>query len=134
MEKHNSKLLIVFFVIFLIFGITFFSSGKELKLKWVFLNPEGTIKVEPIKLNPHPSTLEGKTVILRWNGKHNGDKFLERVGELLKEKVKEIKIIKSWEVAPETVDPITGSQERSEEFARAIAKFKPDIVIAAQSD
>jgi hypothetical protein len=134
MEKYRSKLLIAFSVFFLIFGITFFSLGKELKQKWIFLNPEGAIKVEPTKLNLHPPSLEGKTVVLRWNGKHNGDKFLERVGELLKEKVKDIKIIKSWEVAPETVDPITGSQERSEEFARTIAKFKPDIVIAAQSD
>jgi hypothetical protein len=48
--------------------------------------------------------------------------------------VKNIKVIKSWEVAPETVDPIAGSQERSQEFARMIAKFNPDLVIGAQSD
>jgi hypothetical protein len=72
--------------------------------------------------------------MLRWNGKHNGDKFLERIAELLTDTVKGLKVIKSWEVAPETVDPIAGSQERSQEFARAIARFKPDIVIGAQSD
>ena len=110
------------------------SLAKEIRQKWELLNPEGVVKIEAMKINPHPSTLEGKTVMLRWNGKHNGDKFLERVGELLVNKVKDIRIIKSWEVAPETVDPITGSQERSQEFAKAIAKFKPDIVIGAQSD
>ena len=127
---------VLFFSAF--FLICFFTSvispAKEIRQKWELLNPEGVIKIEATKINPHPSTLEGKTVILRWNGKHNGDKFLERVGDLLVERVKNIRIIKSWEVAPETVDPITGSQERSQEFAKAIAKFKPDIVIGAQSD
>lgn len=101
---------------------------------WELINPEGVIKIEPMKLNPHPSRLEGKTILLRSNGKHNGDKFLIRVGELLKDKVKDIKIIYSWEVAPETVDPITGSYERSKKFAQKLASFKPDLVIGSQAD
>ncbi len=117
-----------------LFTLSAISLTKEMGQKWEILNPEGVIKIEPMKINSHPSTLEGKTVMLRWNGKHNGDKFLERVGELLKEKVKNVRVVKSWEVAPETVDPITGSEGRSQEFARAIAKFRPDIVIGAQSD
>ena len=102
--------------------------------EWDLINPEGAIKIDPMKLNPHPTSLEGKTVMLRSNGKHNGDKFLIRVGELLKDKVRDIKIIYSWEVAPETVDPITGSQERSKKFAQKLASFKPDLVIASQAD
>jgi hypothetical protein len=98
------------------------------------LNPEGVVKINEMKVNPHPPTLKGKTVMLRWNGKHNGNHFLDRVGELLSEKVGDVRVIKSWEVAPETVDPITGSEERSREFAMAIRKFKPDLVIGAQSD
>lgn len=101
---------------------------------WELINPEGVVKIETMKLNPHPSRLEGKTIMLRSNGKHNGDKFLIRVGELLKDKVKDIKIIYSWEVAPETVDPITGSHERSNKFAQKLASFKPDLVIASQAD
>lgn len=101
---------------------------------WELINPEGVVKIETMKLNPHPSRLEGKTIMLRSNGKHNGDKFLIRVGELLKDKIKDIKIIYSWEVAPETVDPITGSHERSNKFAQKLASFKPDLVIASQAD
>jgi hypothetical protein len=101
---------------------------------WELINPEGVVKIEIMKLNPHPSRLEGKTMMLRSNGKHNGDKFLIRVGELLKDKVKDIKIIYSWEVAPETVDPITGSHERSKKFAQKLASFKPDLVVASQAD
>jgi hypothetical protein len=108
--------------------------AEEKIQEWELINPEGVIKIEPMKLNPHPSSLEGKTIMLRSNGKHNGDKFLIRVGELLKDKVKNIKIIYSWEVAPETVDPITGSQERSKKFAQKLASFKPDLVIASQAD
>jgi len=108
--------------------------AEEKIQEWELINPEGVIKIEPMKLNPHPTSLEGKTIMLRSNGKHNGDKFLIRVGELLKDKVKDIKIIYSWEVAPETVDPITGSHERSKKFAQKLASFKPDLVIASQAD
>ena len=109
-------------------------AAKEKIQEWELINPEGVVKIEQMKLNPHPSRLEGKTIMLRSNGKHNGDKFLIRVGELLKEKVMDIKIIYSWEVAPETVDPITGSLERSKKFAQKLASFKPDLVIASQAD
>jgi hypothetical protein len=108
--------------------------SKERDQSWEILNPGGVIKIEPMEINPHPSTLEGKTIMLRWNGKHNGDNFLNRVAELLAQKVKDIKIIKSWEVAPETVDPITGSQERSMELMKKLAAFKPDLVIGSQAD
>jgi len=108
--------------------------AKEKMQEWELINPEGVVKIEPMKLNPHPTSLERKTIMLRSNGKHNGDKFLIRVGELLKDKVKDIKIIYSWEVAPETVDPITGSHERSKKFSQKLASFSPDLVIASQAD
>lgn len=107
---------------------------KETVQKWELVDPEGVIRIEPMNINPHPSTLEGKTVMLRWNGKHNGDNFLNRVAELFTEQVKDIKIIKSWELAPETVDPISGSQERSMELMKKLAAFKPDLVIGSQAD
>ena len=123
--------MIVFTVLFLIPRV---GLAKEREQRWEILNPAGVVKIEPMGINPHPSTLEGKTIMLRWNGKHNGDNFLNRVAELLAEKVREVKIIKSWEVAPETVDPITGSQERSLELMKKLAALKPDLVIASQAD
>lgn len=125
---------ITFLMLMIVFTFPRVLIAKERAQLWEVINPEGVIRIEPMKVNLHPSTLEGKTVVLRWNGKHNGDHFLNRVAELLNEKVKGIKVTKSWEVAPETVDPITGNDERSKEFARRIASFKPDIVIAAQAD
>jgi hypothetical protein len=133
-KRFFQPILICLTLFAVLLGISRFSLTKETKQKWEVLSPEGVIKIEPVKINLHPPTLEGKTVMFRWNGKHNGDRFLNRIGELLAENVKNVKLIKSWEVAPETVDPITGSHERSEAFARRIAQFKPDIIIGAQSD
>ena len=110
------------------------SLAKEPAQTWELVNPEGVIRLEPLRVNPHPASLQGKTVLLRWNGKHNGDLFLARIGELLAGEVKGLKIIKSWEVAPETVDAITGSQEKSQQYMKKLAAFKPDMVIGAQAD
>lgn len=107
--------------------------ANEMTEEWEVLNPESLVKSEPIKVNFHPATLEGKTVLLRWNGKHNGNNFLNRLGELLVEKVKDVKIIKSWEAAPETSN-ISGNPNRSKHFVKNLVKFKPHIVIGSQAD
>ena len=109
------------------------SMAKETPQEWELVNPEGVIKIEPMKVNPHPKSLEGKTVLLRWNGKHNGDNFLSRVGELLKENVKNVKIVKSWEVAPWTAI-IAGNPDKSREIVKTLAVHKPDLVIGSQCD
>lgn len=101
--------------------------------KWELLNPESVFQIEPMKINPHPSTLEAKTVLLRWNGKHNGDNFLNRVAEFLSERVQGIRIIKSWEFAPETAMS-SQNPDTSKEFAKKLASQNPDLVIGAQGD
>ena len=90
-------------------------------------------KVGPINLNSHPTSLEGKTVLLRWNGKYNGDRYLSRIGELMSQKIKSVKIIKMWEIDKST-GAISKNAEVSEQVAASIAKLKPDLVIAAQAD
>ena len=90
-------------------------------------------KVGPVKITAHPTSLEGKTVLLRWNGKMNGDKFLTRVGELLTEQAKNVKIVKLWEM-DKTTAAISKDLQASEQVAATILKLKPDLVIAAQAD
>jgi hypothetical protein len=109
------------------------SFSKEAAQDWEIINPEGTIKLEPMEINPHPASLEGKTILLRSNGKHNADNFLTRVAELLQKEVKGVKIIKSWEVAPET-NTISQNPDKSKQFAQTFKGFKPDIVIGSQCD
>jgi hypothetical protein len=115
--------LSLFVVVFLVAGLSGYAAAKE----------EKTPKVGPVKLNPHPASLEGKTVLLRWNGKFNGDKYLTRVGELLGQKVKNVKIVKLWEADKGTA-AISKDLQASELVAAAVAKVKPDLVIAAQAD
>jgi hypothetical protein len=118
------KLLLIFMV--LLVGIDFSACKKATEEKKV-------PKVGPVKITLHPSTLEGKTVVLRWNGKFNGDNFLNRVAELFTKQVKDIKVIKMWEVDPSTA-AISDSLGKSKELMEKIAKFKPHLIIAAQAD
>ena len=101
---------------------------------WELMNPEGTVTVEPMSLNRHPGALDGKRIVLRWSGKHNGDLFLNRIAERLAEQTTGAQIIKAWEVSPETVVAISGSQEQSLSLAKRCAALKPDIVIGAYGD
>lgn len=126
----NKRLLLTLLVISLLaVGLSACGGGEASEKE----APEGVVSVGSVELNPHPATLEGKTVVLRWNGKHNGDNFLTRVGELLTEQVKDVKIINMWEVEPDTA-AMSESLEVSEEFAAKIAEQKPDLVIAMQCD
>ena len=109
------------------------SLAKEAVQEWDLVNTEGMVKVEPMKLATRITSLEGKTVLLRWNGKPNGNILLNRVAELLTEKVKDIKIIKAYEVAPET-SIISHSIEKGQAVANKLLSFNPDLVIGSQAD
>jgi len=101
--------------------------------EWELLSPEGVIKIEPMKVNAHPNTLSAKTVVLRANGKQNSNNFLERVAELLEKEAKDIRVIKTWEAAPENYRS-SQNPDLSKEFAAKVASFEPDLVIASQCD
>lgn len=102
-------------------------------IDWQLVNPEGIVNLASIVTNPQPETLEGKTVLLRWNGKHNGDIFLKKIAGLLTRKIKDIKIIKSWEVQADTATHSL-SQDNSKKYAERLAALQPDIVIGSQCD
>lgn len=91
------------------------------------------VTVGQVKMNPHPASLEGKTVVLRWNSKLNGDKVLDRVAQLLTQKVPGVKIVKMYQVDPSTV-VVAEKMEDSLKIADKIVAQKPDIVIASQAD
>jgi hypothetical protein len=107
--------------------------AKEKVQEWELINPAGTIAIQPIKPAPRLSTLEGKTIVLRWNGKHNGDSYLNRIAERLAEKVPSAKVIKIYEVDKSTVKFSSSNQEAAR-IAKVIKDLKADIVIGAQAD
>ena len=72
-------------VFFLAWPVT--ALAGEAIQEWQVINPAGTIAIKPIQLAPRVAGLEGKTVVLRWNGKHNGNNYLDRIAELFAEKL-----------------------------------------------
>ena len=109
------------------------TSAKETIQEWELVNPSGTIAIQPVKSAPRLASLEGKTIVLRWNGKHNGNNFLDRIAELLAEKVPSAKVIKLYDLDKSTVK-ISGSNAESARIAKVIKDLKADIVIASQCD
>jgi hypothetical protein len=108
-------------------------SAREAIQEWELINPTGTIAIQPVKPAPRLAGLEGRTIVLRWNGKHNGNNYLERIAELLAEKLPGAKVIKVYEVDKSTVK-ISGSNAESARIAKVIKDLKADIVIASQAD
>lgn len=124
------RLLTIFTLIIVFTGLITACGGEKIETQEQEIS---AAFVGDVQLNPHPANLEGKTVVLRWNGKPNGDKLLTQIGDLLIKNVKDVKIIKLWEI-----DPVTGvsseSLETSAQFAEKIAALEPDLVIASQCD
>ncbi len=128
MRAVKTRLLLVLQIAVLVaVGLTGCSSKPAVE------SPKSAVSVGPVTINAHPSTLEGKTVLLRWNSKPNGDKVLTRVAELLTEQVPGVNVIKLWEVDPSTA-AISKSADDSKQVADKVAALKPDIVIASQAD
>jgi hypothetical protein len=106
---------------------------KEKGQEWEVLNPSGRIEVRTATPAPRLTTLEGKTVLLRWNFKHNGNHYLDRIAERLTEKVSSARVIKLYEIDRSTISQ-SGSIEDSARLADVVAGFKPDLVISAHGD
>ena len=130
-----SRLRMILFVLAMagLLAIPAGSLAKEAAQQWELVNPEGVAKINTMQLAPRITSLEGKTIVLRWNGKPNGDILLERIAELLKEKVKDVKVIKSYETNPE-INRITHNPDMGTEIAKKLGGMKPDIVIGAIAD
>ena len=127
MNKRELSLLTLL-AIFSLFAVSLLAcSGKAPAEQ----TPE--VSIGEVQLNPHPQSLEDKTLLLRWNGKPNGDKLLTRVGELLAERISGVKVINMWEMDAST-EVISDNGDVSAEIAEKIAAQNPDLVIAAQCD
>ena len=82
---------------------------------------------------PWPSDLAGKRVILRWNGKHNGDLLLDYLHSLLSRAFPDTEFIKAYETDP-ALSGISKDLPESEATARALLELRPDLAIAATGD
>lgn len=109
--------------------------AAEPSQEWHLINPTGVIEQVSVDPAKRISTLEGKTIALRWNGKNNGDVVLDRLAELLSKKYPTAKVVKTYrDMAEQNVSKISATQDESMRITKAVASVRPDIVIASQAD
>jgi hypothetical protein len=109
------------------------AEAAESVQEWEVIVPTGEIEKSTIEPAPRINSLEGKTVVLRWNGKNNGNLFLDRLAELFAQKHPETKVVKSY-VEDKSINNISANAANSELYTKSVLSMKPDLVIAAQAD
>lgn len=104
--------------------------AEELKETMVYCSDGKEPTQELNKSAPRIDNFKGKRIGLLWNGKPNGDSFLNRVAELLMKRYKDSKIIKFREMDP------TGIMhaDRKTDYALDFMAKNADIVIASIAD
>jgi hypothetical protein len=107
--------------------------ATEVSQKWEVVVPTGIIEQASLDPAPRITSLEGKTIALRWNGKHNGDIVLDRLAELLKKQFPSVTIVKIYRDDPST-NRITGNVAEALRVTEVVKTAKPDLVISAQAD
>ena len=119
------------------------STANAARVEVELARPDGIVHIDPIDVLPHPKTLDGKTIALKWSGKPNGDIMLTRVAELIQKDFPKAKVLKTWEGQNYTGGGGAGSslligwstgKQRSVRMAKAMAALKPDLVIGGQGD
>ncbi len=132
MLKFRATLLLMLGAMICTLGMPF-SSEAEISQDWTLVDPSGVIKTDAIRPAPRLSSLEGKTIVLHWNSKPNGNIILDRIAEHLAQRVPSAKVIKAYEKFPEIVK-VSATQEKSREAAGKILSLKPDLVIGSTAD
>lgn len=109
------------------------AQAAEKPQEWELVNPAGIIQKASVEPAKRITSLDGKTIALRWNSKHNGDVLLDRLADLLARKHPDAKIVKTYET-DKSLNAISGTAAESERITKAVASVKPDLVIASQCD
>lgn len=120
------KLFIHCLVLFVSSTICFAQAGKQ---EWTLMSPVADVQVEQFKIANRVPDLNGKTIGLFWNGKPNGDVFLNEVADQLKARLSALKIVKMWEVKPETRTIYGNSIENLKFMAQ-----NADLIIGSSAD
>jgi hypothetical protein len=106
--------------------IGFTKTGKQ---EWTLMSPVADIQVEHSKIANRVLDLKGKRIGLFWNGKPNGNVFLDEIANQLKARFDVLKIVKMWEVKPETRTALGNSVENLKFMAQ-----NADLIIGASGD
>jgi hypothetical protein len=99
------------------------------KQQWTVLNPLSQVESAGDAPSRRIDRFEKKTIGLYWNGKPNGDVFLDEVAHQLSTRFDGLSFVKFWETRPDTRTVYGNSPDSLQSMARAA-----DFVIAASAD
>ncbi len=97
--------------------------------EWILRNPVSEVGVDKFEPAARITELKGKTVGLVWNGKPNGDVFLNQVAKHLSARFDGLNIVRLWEVRPETKTIYGNSMDNLKFIAKTA-----DLIIGASAD
>lgn len=82
---------------------------------------------------PMPESLDGRTVLLRWNGKHNSDQLLQRLQNHLQKRFPAARVTLLHQTQP-GLCRVSRDKNDADELVTALAAFEPAVVITATGD
>ena len=97
--------------------------------EWKVLNPVGAVEIEDHGGAQRFDDFTGKRIGLWWNGKPNGDVFLNEVARQFESRYKGITTVRMWELDPTTTTAYGVTKEQLGLIARSA-----DIVIGGLAD
>jgi len=97
--------------------------------KWTVMNPVGDVDIENLGGASRLDDFSGKRIGLWWNGKPNGDIFLDELAHQLESRYQGMKAVRMWEVDPATTTAYGVPREKLERMAHSA-----DLVIGALAD
>lgn len=140
MRKLSGKLILSALAVLLLAA-----QANAARVEVELSRPDGIVHIDPIDVLPHPKSLDGKTIALKWSSKPNGDIMLNRVAELIAKEYPKTKVIKTWENQNSGTTGTLGATKsllvgwstgkaRSVQMAKAMKDLNPDLVIGGQGD
>jgi hypothetical protein len=114
---------------FIVLSLSFLFGASSWAQEWTLLSPVADVQVEQFKIANRIPFLNGKTIGLFWNGKPNGDVFLEEIANQLQRKFGDLKMIKFWEIRPETRTAFGNSDDNLKFMSQ-----NADLIIASSAD
>jgi hypothetical protein len=97
--------------------------------KWTVMNPVGDVEIENLGGASRLDDFSGKRIGLWWNGKPNGDIFLDELARQLESRFSGMAAVRMWEIDAATTTAYGVPRDKLERMARSA-----DLVIGALAD
>ncbi len=96
---------------------------------WTVMNPVGDVEIENLGGAARLDDFSGKRIGLWWNGKPNGDIFLNDLVHQLESRYPGMTAVRMWEIDPATPSAYGVPRDKLERMAQSA-----DLVIGALAD